>query len=180
MKLYILCNFSSIHPTVFSSPLDATGLENADNIVEDLEKIDINQIICSPFLKCMQTIYPFCIKNIRKINLEFSFHGTCNPLDNIYSFHHFGYSYVEKIVNIRYQSKLLSSNMHKNENSNDIRHRIFPFLYNLYNRYKMSKERILIITHQNIQEYILKFFNTFPKCKTSITQPFIEINIKEN
>lgn len=57
----------------FKSPLTAEGLDNASNIVcPRLDRLGIDVIYCSPFLRTLQTIKPFCEKSGMKVNLEWS------------------------------------------------------------------------------------------------------------
>jgi broad specificity phosphatase PhoE len=66
MKIIALRHGLRFDSALYFTPLTAEGLVQADNLVEILkdEKIDI--IYCSPFLRTLQTIYPFCIENKKK------------------------------------------------------------------------------------------------------------------
>jgi len=73
MKLYILRHEERTSDATFFSPLTEQGLLNSNKLVNKLEKLNITKIYCSPFIRTLQTIYPFVIKyNNIKINLEYN------------------------------------------------------------------------------------------------------------
>jgi len=49
-------------------PLTKFGLEQANSIIEPLEKLDINSIVSSPYLRAIKTIMPFAKVSGLKIN----------------------------------------------------------------------------------------------------------------
>ena len=72
MKIYILRHEDRTMDATFFSPLTEKGLENSIELIDDLkdEKIDI--IYSSPFIRTLQTIYPYSKEKNIKINLEYS------------------------------------------------------------------------------------------------------------
>ncbi len=187
MKIYILCNFNEIDVDDFSSSLDVEGLKRADDIIQNLLDLKIDKIYCSPYLKTIQTIYPFCSKSNKRINIESTFHDTMfNPIKTTVGAHisrrytnHFGYSYFFDQINIHYKSKLFSSNISLKETETGVKNRIFPFLYNLCFRYKDKNKNILIVTHKNIKNFIMKFFDLTTNCSSVIDEQITKINIPD-
>ena len=187
MKIYILCNFNEIDVDDFSSSLDIEGLKKADDIIQNLSDLKIDKIYCSPYLKTIQTIYPFCSKSNKHINIEPTFHDTMfNPIKTTVGVHisrrytnHFGYSYFFDQINIHYKSKLFSSNISLKETETAVKNRIFPFLYNLCFRYKDKNKNILIVTHKNIKNFIMKFFDLTINCSSVIDEQITKINIPD-
>jgi broad specificity phosphatase PhoE len=184
MKIYILCNLTEINPDDFSSSLDIRGLKDADEIIEKLEDINIDKIYCSPYLKTVQTIYPFCNKTNKQINIEHTFHDAMyKPIIPNIEMHnprsinsHFGYSYIFNRINTYYKSKLFSSNICSIENNITLQNRIFPFLHNLCHRYKEIPKNILIVTHQAILNSIINFCDR-TNCSYTTNKKITEISI---
>ena len=72
MKIYILRHEDRTQDASFFSPLTINGLENSKKIISYLDKIDINIIISSPFIRTLQTIYPYAKHHDMKVKLEYS------------------------------------------------------------------------------------------------------------
>ena len=62
MKIIILRHGDRFESALYFTPLTAKGLEQADNIVDTLKSYNVDIIYSSPFLRTLQTIYPFCIE----------------------------------------------------------------------------------------------------------------------
>ena len=58
-------------PTYFTSLTDE-GLENSKLLCEEINTIQPDIILTSPFLRCIQTIYPYAKKYNKKINIDYS------------------------------------------------------------------------------------------------------------
>ena len=167
MKLIILRHEERPKSSLFFTPLTENGLKNADKIKDKLpENVDL--IYSSPFLRVLQTIYPYCKKNNKKVNIENSFYEYCQPPDfNNKNYRHFisdydkfdHYKYLTNIINDKYNSKMFVSNIKFPEKESNIQNRVFPFIYNLCNKYKNTNKIILIVTHMSICNFIKKVFN---------------------
>jgi len=187
MKIYILTHFSEIDPHAFSSQLDIQGLENADKIIGHLKDRKIDKIYCSPYLKTIQTIYPFCNKYNKQMNIEPAFHDAMfKSIDANVDIHicrnyanHFGYSYISDCINYHYKPKLFSSNISLRENDMIVKNRIFSFLHNICHRYKKKDKNILIVTHKIITNFIIKFFDLSANCSSLVNEQITEINIPD-
>jgi broad specificity phosphatase PhoE len=179
MKLYILINSSETSPGLFGSQLDKNGLEIADNIVSKLDSLIIDDIYSSPFLSTLQTIYPYCKKNNRTVNVECGFynkiHVSNGPLDRIsihnYQKHAFGYSYVLDIVNRNYKTRVFPNNISQHDGNQDIINRLFPLLHKICK----SGKNVLIVTHKSVLNYILYFFDKNTDLEKPINDKIIEI-----
>lgn len=62
MKIYILRHEDRTIDCSFFGPLTKKGLINSGKLIDKLEKLNIDEIYCSPFIRTMQTIYPFVEK----------------------------------------------------------------------------------------------------------------------
>ena len=61
MKIYILRHEDRTMDLTFFSPLTKKGLEKSLKISDELEKLNINSIYSSPYIRTLQTIYPYFI-----------------------------------------------------------------------------------------------------------------------
>ena len=59
MKLYILRHEDRTMDLTFFSPLTKNGLEKSIDLINYLEKEKINLIYSSPYIRTLQTIYPY-------------------------------------------------------------------------------------------------------------------------
>jgi 2,3-bisphosphoglycerate-dependent phosphoglycerate mutase len=63
----------------FFSPLTQDGLNNSIKLMEFLEQTDIDVIYSSPFIRTLQTVYPYSKKHDIKINPEHSLSEIQHP-----------------------------------------------------------------------------------------------------
>ena len=72
MKIYVLRHEDRTMDLTFFSPLTKNGLDNSIELIKHLEREKINIIYSSPYIRTLQTIYPYCKKCNIKPNLEYS------------------------------------------------------------------------------------------------------------
>ena len=63
MRLFLLRHEERPKEVGFYTELTEEGKKNSINKVKQLEKLNIDKIFCSPFIRCVQTIEPFCLKH---------------------------------------------------------------------------------------------------------------------
>src|SRR3972149_280959 len=72
-KVFLLRHERRKNSIAFESSLTPRGLKNAKEVVcPQLEQLNIGSIYCSPFIRTLQTIAPFCQKTGKKVNIEWS------------------------------------------------------------------------------------------------------------
>ncbi len=71
MKIYILRHEDRTQDCTFFSPLTKKGLENSAELVPVLVKCKIDIIFTSPFIRTLQTVYPFIKETKIKPYLEY-------------------------------------------------------------------------------------------------------------
>lgn len=71
MRIYILRHEHRTQDCSFFSPLTKKGLENSIKLVDYLKKEKIDKIYSSPFIRTLQTIYPYAKEHDIKINIEY-------------------------------------------------------------------------------------------------------------
>lgn len=164
MKIIILRHVERYESPRYFTPLTINGLIQADKLITDLPD-DIDCIYCSPFLRTIQTIFPYCKQHNKKIKIENSFYERCNSPDfNHHNYRHNikeldqSWGYLSSIIDNNYKSKYLSSNIQVNPEDKKIINRIFPFIYKLCKKYKNTDKTFLIVTHKGICNAIKKVF----------------------
>ena len=165
MKLIVLRHFKRDGSPLFDTSLTEEGLKDAENIVEELRNLRINDIYCSPFLRTMQSIYPFAKKYNKTINIDNAIHEGTNDLlfndtniDNHYSSHNKKYN-LSEIINTNYRNSLLISNIYPQESNDRIIDRVHTFINGLISNKNNKNKTILIVTHQCICNAIKKYFD---------------------
>jgi broad specificity phosphatase PhoE len=71
MKIYILRHEDRTQDCSFFAPLTETGLENSVKLVQFLKRENINKIYTSPFIRTLQTIYPYVKTSNLTVNIEY-------------------------------------------------------------------------------------------------------------
>ena len=165
MRIVILTAADSLPSKDFSTMLSHKGFNQADKLVSILHSINPDVIYASPFLRSLQTIYPFCNSYKRKLNAECSlyplerFDAKESYINPAISEHYNFFSYIFDIVDDRYHTRVFPNNILRNETSRDIGNRIFPFLYDIKKQYSKSDKTILLVTHADICPYMLDYLN---------------------
>ena len=74
MKIILLRHEERYELPLFFTSLTEKGIMNSKNLSNKINKINPNVIYCSPFLRTIQTIKPYCLDYNKKIppNDEFS------------------------------------------------------------------------------------------------------------
>lgn len=155
MKIYILRHEERPSDCSFYTPLTKQGLNNAKQLILDLNDkgIKIDMIISSPFIRTLQTIYPYALNKKLKINLEYG-------LSEIHSKECITEravgmtlpEYIAESFNYddAYKSIIKHNEIKYPENINDVKNRINKILKNLICAYKHTDTNILLVTHQSL------------------------------
>tara|TARA_Y100000294_G_C8386442_1_gene268922 strand:- start:73 stop:621 length:549 start_codon:yes stop_codon:yes gene_type:complete len=72
MYVYVLRHEARGRDASYNSTLTKQGLSYSINLADRLKKLDIGTIYCSPFVRAIQTIHPYSVKNNVKINIDFA------------------------------------------------------------------------------------------------------------
>jgi len=164
MKIYILRHEERTIDATFFSPLTENGLINSNNLVNYLDKLNITKTFCSPFIRTLQTIYPFSEKNNIKLNLDYSLmeiqHESIIPPKShnvelpLYIAKKFNY-------NPEYISKIKPEDISYPENNIFLEKRVKKFLKQIIYNYYKTNENILLVTHQGLCNVILNIISKF-------------------
>ena len=182
MKIIILRHGYRFKSPLYFTPLNDKGLKQADELVDILKVFDIDTIYVSPFLRVIQTIYPYCIDTNKKINIENTFYESMDSEEfNYYNYRHginelkITYPHLMKIINERYSSHLFVSNISYVETERLVMNRIYPFIYNMIMEYKATEKIFLIATHGTICNAIKKYFNSDIKLNDEFPEGNLEV-----
>ena len=151
MKIYILRHEDRTMDCTFFSPLTQTGLKNAIELIKILKKKEINLIFSSPFIRTLQTIYPYSQKYAIPISLEYSLaefqHAEIIPKMS-YSVRLPEYLAIDFNYNESYVSNFDPEDFNYPEKQKDVSDRVKKFLSNLMINYGNTDKNILLVTHQ--------------------------------
>jgi len=156
MKLYIVRHCERYSSPLYKSQLTYNGKIEATKLSVTLYENNINQIYCSPYLRCIQTIEKYCELFNINYNIEYGF---CeNTLMLIQSD-------IDRLLencknNKDYMSKIGIKEINEtNSDINDIIKRVGNVLISIIEDNKYSTNNVLICTHQTNINIILYLFN---------------------
>lgn len=157
MKLYILRHFErDINDPSFESQLLKIGINNSLKKISTLKNIEINTIISSPFLRCIQSVDLFSkLENIN-INIDYSL---CEYFTKIQE----QYKKIYIIPIEWYKSFNIINKVNQKynleETMEDCIKRVNIFMDDIIQKYKNSDKNILLVTHMTIVNIILNYFD---------------------
>ena len=161
-------------PTFLTS-LTEEGFIQVNDTALKLKKINIDEIYCSPFLRTVQTIYPYCEMTKKKIKIENGiYESTHSKHFNLTNFKCTPEKYREShpelfdIIDSEYESFLNLDEIICNENFYETRDRVFKFINHLIKIYEHSDKNILLVTHMAVCNLIKRYFNN----KTELNDVF--------
>ena len=177
MSLYLLRHCERYKSSDFNTHLTTYGRAEADRLVPELHKLDLDYIYASPFVRTLETIEPYSrFKNI-PVRLENSIYECIrephfDPTNFRYGKQRILSEYPElyEIVDHEYESMLPLSEVVCSCNLKTVYDRIVPFINHL--GMEIAKgHNILLVTHRTtyniIEEYIVnnRFLNEDPAWK---------------
>lgn len=129
----------------FYTELTKEGKKNSIDKIKQLEKLNIDKIFCSPFIRCIQTIEPFCLKHNKHINIdctlsEFPYNEPKERMSHPVKF--------LEIINLEYIPIL--SELPFYEILKDLEERIKNFCTKILIKYYDTDLNILIVSHKSI------------------------------
>ncbi len=180
MKIYILRHEDRTQDCSFFAPLTKKGLENSTKLIDYLKKHKINKVYCSPFIRTLQTVYPF-VKETNskdpdfKINLEYGLvelhHEDLIPKKAV------GISLPEYLAesfccNLDYKTIIKPTEIVYPEKDKDVCLRVKRLLKKIIEEHVETDINILLVSHQSVCAEVLKIVNrgsTELECKLEPT-----------
>ncbi len=137
----------------FFTELTLNGKENTYSLISNLKKENIDIIFSSPFLRTIQTVYPFAKNNNIRINAEYGLYEYIhNPIFNEDNWYHSlneynndKYSYIYNILNHNYKSIVKKGDFEIMENNRSLENRLIKFFNYLLNNYQ--NKTVLLVSH---------------------------------
>jgi len=178
MKIYILNHEDATQDATFFSPLTEQGLENSIKLIEELEKIKITHIYSSPYIRTLQTIYPYSKKHKLKIKLEYAL-GEINH-ENIIPKNSYQVRLPEYIAEkfnyeLNYNEKFSPEEISYPENEKKVYKRVRDILKYIITIHSSRNDNVILVTHQIVCKQILKIVKKFgvlkPKDEDLISYP---------
>lgn len=162
MKIYILRHEDRTMDLTFFSPLTKGGLDKSLKLSSELHKLNINSIYSSPYIRTLQTVYPYSKKTNIPIKLDYSLTELYQK-DNIpkKSYSVMLPEYIAESFNYdkNYKSSVTPSELEFPEKISDFKKRVKNFLNNMIiNNYK-SEKNIILVTHQGVIDVINKIIS---------------------
>lgn len=177
MQLFILRHEDRTQDCSFFSPLTEKGLNNSVKLIEILKKINIDTIYSSPFIRTLQTIYPYSKKYGIKINIEYGLseihHEDIIPKKAV------GIELPEYLINSfnnnnNYKRIMEPTSIIYPEKYEDVVVRTKKVLRDIIKNYYHSNKKILLVTHQSLCSTILKIINKNSKLKGTLSTKNID------
>jgi len=162
MKLYILRHEDRPQDCSFFTPLTELGLKNSINLIPILEKCNINYIISSPFIRTLETIYPYSKKHNLFINIDYSLseiHHQDNIAKNAVGMDIPKFIATKYNYNKSYKSLISPTHIKYPEKYNNVVKRVKKFLKYIFLRYYSKNYNIVLITHQSLCKSIVEIIN---------------------
>lgn len=162
MKIYILRHEDRTQDCSFFAPLTENGLSNAQALVDKLKEANITIILSSPFIRTLQTVYPYSKESGVKINLEYGLselhHADIIPVKAV------GISLPEYLaINFNYEPSYKTivkpTDIQYPETDKLINVRVKHVLREIISKYYETDSNILLVSHQSICNAILKIVN---------------------
>lgn len=171
MKIFILRHEDRTQDASFFSPLTKNGLENSKKLINKFEDLDINYVYSSPYIRTLQTIYPYIKSKEKRLRLEYALseindphlipknaHGTYLPEYLAQSF----------LYDENYKSVNQPNELKYPETEKDVAVRIKNFLKILITNHYKTDDKILLVTHQVVCNNILNLVNKLLKNKDKV------------
>ena len=159
MKIYILRHEDYTMDSTMFSPLTKDGLDRSVKLIKVLKKEEIDRIYSSPFIRALQTIYPYAKKTNMVINAEYSLSEIQHPLLIPEKSHQVTLpQYIAESFNCskEYTSIIVPTDYSYPEDDKKVEQRVKKFMTKLVTDMLDSKYNIVIVTHQLICNIIIQ------------------------
>ena len=157
MKIFILRHEDRTMDLTFFSPLTKKGLDKSLKLSDTLNKIKVDTIYSSPYIRTLQTVYPYTKKTNLPIKLDYSLTELYQN-DNIpkKSYSITLPEYIAENFNYdqNYTSSIKPTDIKFPEEIKNFKKRVKNFLLDLIKNNYKSNKNILLVTHQGVIDVI--------------------------
>lgn len=170
MKIILLRHEERGYDVGFYSNLTDNGIIQSCKLPYKL-KTNIDVIFSSPFLRTLQTIYPYSINKIKKINIEYGLYEYIhNPYFLLnqwyYTTNDIADNSLKSIINNNYLSIVNKDDFFILENESNLEKRLIKFFDYLKSNY--NDKTVLIVSHKGVINKIKDLYIT----KTDMSSRF--------
>jgi len=170
MKIFIIRHEDRTQDATFFSPLTKTGLENSIKLIPILESLNIKYVYSSPFIRTLQTVYPFLKQTNTHVKIDYGL-SEIKHEDLIPKWSHATrlpeYMNENFFVDPNYKGSIEIEDIPYPEKEMDVQKRVKAFLKNIVANHYNSDDNILIVTHQVVCNIILKIIYKYGTNKPS-------------
>jgi broad specificity phosphatase PhoE len=159
MKIYIIRHEDRTQDATMFSPLTEEGIDNSSNLIDIISSLNVNILYSSPFIRTLQTIFPYSKKKNIKINIDYGISELQHPdliPPNSYKVYLPKYIANQFNYNDNYTSSMQPIDYQYPECSIELTKRIKKFLKKIITNNQNHSNIILISTHQGVCNTILK------------------------
>ena len=161
MKIYFLRHEKRPQEQTFEISLTEEGRQNAQKLIPLLDSLSIQQIYSSPFLRCLETLHPFCKENGKNINVENSLYEFVT--EHLFTQSNYKQSLTSSqksnyLVNHDYISYFDIENLLFPQTEEFMEERVYAFLNHLINQYQNQEISILLCGHKKIVDKIYTLY----------------------
>ena len=168
MIIYLLRHEKRFPIPTFFTTLTTEGHDNTQALSEKINIINPDIIISSPFLRCIQTIYPYAITYKKKVNIDYALYEFLeDPLFTKNNYKHDHSELYEKypdcknIINEEYQPYITIDHITFPEHTfGELNKRLLPFIKYLQKTYSRTNIKILIVSHMSVISSIKEYIKT--------------------
>lgn len=176
MRIFILRHEDRPQDCSFFTPLTKIGLENSVKLIKLLDNCGIDLIFSSPFIRTLQTIYPFASSKGLSINVDYSLSELHHP--DIIPKQAVGMSLPEYLaesfkVNSENISITKPDGIVYPESQKDLEKRVKRFFKDIITKYHDTNYNIVIVTHKAVCAVMLNIIAKIKNINT-LTPEFIE------
>jgi broad specificity phosphatase PhoE len=163
MKIYLLRHEERYQNPKFDTELTHQGKLNAIKLSKTLDKLNINIIISSPFVRTIQTIEHYVNEKNLKINIDYALNEAFiykNLFDNTDIRRITNDMYGYNLINKNYYPVINANELSLNENYDKINYRTNKLISKLIKYKNLSNKNILLVSHMTtINSIIGKNYN---------------------
>jgi 2,3-bisphosphoglycerate-dependent phosphoglycerate mutase len=171
MKIFILRHEDRTQDASFFSPLTKAGLENSIKLIPILENLQIKYVYSSPFIRTLQTVYPYLKQSNTNVKLDYGL-SEIKHEDLIPKWSHTTrlpeYMNENFLVDSNYKGSVEPEDITFPEKEIDVQKRVKVFLKNIISNHLNTDDTILIVTHQVVCNIILKIIYKYGKEKPPV------------
>ena len=177
MRIILLRHEERGYDISFNSELTDNGIINSFLLINKLKKYNIDVIFSSPFIRTLQTIYPYATKYKKLINIDYGLYEYIhNPyfllIKWYYNINDIEDRDLQTIINKNYTSIVDENDFSILEDETDLSLRLIKFFNYLKQNY--NDKTVLIVSHKGV---INKIKDLFIK-KTDMDEEFNMGNVE--